>query len=84
MDEPASGRRMEISTTEPSLHLFSGNSFTGSEIGSEGKAYQRHDGLAFETQHLPDSPNHANFPSTELRPGAIYNAVTSFRFSVLP
>jgi aldose 1-epimerase len=84
LDEPVSGRRLEIRTTEPSLQFFSGNGFDGSEVGSEGKAYQKHDGLAFETQHLPDSPNHANFPTTILRPGESFRSVTSYSFSVLP
>ena len=84
LDEPVSGRQMEIRTTEPSLQFYSGNGFDGSEMGSEGKAYQRHDGLAFETQHLADSPNHANFPSTILRPAESFRSVTSFSFSVLP
>ncbi len=84
LEETISGRRLDIRTTEPSLQFFSGNGFDGSEIGSEGKAYQRHDGLAFETQHLPDSPNHANFPNTILRPGESFRSVTSFSFSVLP
>lgn len=79
----ASGRRMEVATTAPSVIFNSGNGFDGSEMGSERVAYQRHDGFAFETQHLPDSPNHANFPSTILRPGQVFRSVTAFRFSVL-
>jgi aldose 1-epimerase len=80
LDEPVCGRRMEISTTQPCLQFFSGNNFDGSEANS----YQRHDGLAFETQHLPDSPNQPHFPSTELRPGETFRSVTSYRFSTLP
>ena len=78
VDEPVSGRRMEIATTEPSMQFFSGNNFDGSE------GYRQHDGLAFETQHLPDSPNQPHFPSTELKPGGVFHSVTSFRFSTLP
>jgi aldose 1-epimerase len=84
LDEPASGRRMEISTTEPSLQFFSGNIFDGIEVGAENRAYRRYDGLALETQHLPDSPNRPDFPTTELRPGESFHSVTSFRFSTLP
>lgn len=84
IDETVSGRRMQVWTTEPSVQFNSGNGFDGSEVGSEGLAYQRHDGFAFETQHLPDSPNHPNFPSTVLYPGKIYRSVTSFRFSISP
>ncbi|MCG2583776.1 aldose epimerase family protein [Massilia sp. TS11] len=81
--ERVSGRCLQILTTEPAAQFFSGNGFDGSEIGSEGLAYQRHDGFAFETQHLPDSPNHAHFPSTVLRPGQTYTSLTVWRFCTL-
>lgn len=80
--EPVSGRRMTVATTEPSVLFNSGNGFDGSETGSENIAYQRHDGFAFETQHLADSPNHPHFPTTVLRPGQRYRSVTAFGFSV--
>jgi aldose 1-epimerase len=83
IDDLASGRRMEVRTSEPALQLNSGSGFDGSESGSEGVAYRRYDGFAFETQHLPDSPNHPGFPSTVLRPGQVFRALTSFRFSVV-
>lgn len=81
VDETGSGRRMEIRSTEPSVLFNTGNGFDGSEMGSEGRAYARYDGFAFETQHLPDSPNQPHFPSTALRPGQEFRSVTSFRFS---
>lgn len=84
LDEPVSGRRMEIATTEPSLQVFTCNVFDGSEMGAQGRPWQKHDGLALETQHLPDSPNHPNFPSTEIRPGQSFHSVTSYLFSTLP
>jgi aldose 1-epimerase len=75
------GIRMEVSTSEPSVQLYTVNGFDGSETGSEGVAYQRHGAFAFETQHLPDSPNHPNFPSTALYPGQVFRSMTSFRFA---
>ena len=81
IEDLASGRRMEVSTSEPALQLNSGSGFDGSEMGSEGRGYQRYDGFAFETQHLPDSPNHPGFPGTALYPGQEFRALTSFRFS---
>ncbi len=75
-----SGRRMQVRTSEPSVILNSGNGFDGKEIGSEGYAYQRHDGFAFETQHLADSPNHPAFPTTVLRPGQTFRSLTTYRF----
>jgi aldose 1-epimerase len=80
IDDMASGRRMEVRTSEPSVQLYSVNGFDGGEIGSEGVGYQRYGAFAFETQHLPDSPNHANFPSTALYPGQRFVSATSFRF----
>ena len=80
IEEPESGRRMEIATTEPSVQFNSGNGFDGSEVGSEGVAYRQYAGLAFETQHLPDSPNHPGFPSTTLRPGQTFRSVTRYFF----
>ncbi len=84
VDDTASGRRMEISTTEPSVQFYSANAFDGGERGSTGRAYQRYDGFAFETQHLPDSPNQPAFPTTALYPGEVFRSVTSFRFTTTP
>jgi aldose 1-epimerase len=84
VDEVSSGRRMEIRSTEPSIQFNNGGGFDGSETGSEGRTYRRGDGFAIETQHLPDSPNHANFPSTALGPGQRFQSVTSYRFLVTP
>lgn len=80
--EPTSGRTMEISTTEPGLQFYSGNFLDGSNIGKGGVVYHFRYGLALETQHFPDSPNHSNFPSTILRPGEQFRSRTVFKFGV--
>jgi len=80
--EPESGRFMEVFTTEPSVQFFTGNSLNGSQVGKSGVAYLKRTGFCFETQHLPDSPNHPNFPSTVLRPGEKFESTTIFKFSV--
>jgi len=82
--EPSSGRTMEISTTEPGLQFYSGNFLDGSITGKGGAVYRFRYGMALETQHYPDSPNHPNFPSTILRPGQEYRSRTVFRFGVTP
>jgi aldose 1-epimerase len=79
--EPKSGRVMEISTTEPGLQFYSGNFLDGAITGKGGKVYSRHAGFCLETQHFPDSPNKPAFPSTILRPGAVYKSLTIHRFS---
>lgn len=79
--EPKSGRFMEVFTTEPGVQFYSGNFLEESLIGKSGKPYPRRSGLCLETQHYPDSPNHAEFPSTILNPGETYQSKTVYRFS---
>src|SRR6185437_75597 len=80
--EPTTGRTLEISTTEPGIQFYSGNFLDGSITGKGGTVYHFRYGLALETQHYPDSPNHPNFPSTILRPGQQYRSRTVFKFGV--
>jgi aldose 1-epimerase len=81
LSEPESGRTMEIFTTEPGIQFYSGNFLDGSVRGKAGTPYGRHSGLCLETQHFPDSPNQAKFPSTVLRAGEHYESTTVFKFS---
>jgi aldose 1-epimerase len=66
LSDPASGRRLEIRTTQPGLQVFTG----------------RKSGIALETQHYPNSPNQPDFPATVLRPGQVFRSETDYRFSV--
>ncbi|MGN6543757.1 MAG: aldose epimerase family protein [Aureliella sp.] len=80
--EPASGRVLEISTTEPGIQFYCGNFLDGRLKGKSGKPYVHRGGFCLETQHYPDSPNHPNFPSTIVEPGKPYRCSTVFKFSV--
>jgi aldose 1-epimerase len=80
--EPASGRYMEVYTTEPAVQFYTGNFLNGSLTGRSGKKYEHRYGLCLETQHYPDSPNHPNFPNTVLEPGDTLNSTTIYKFSV--
>jgi aldose 1-epimerase len=80
--EPASGRRLEVLTTEPGIQFYTGNFLTGRLQGKEGTLYQKRWGFCLETQHFPDSPNQPQFPSVRLDPGQAYNSQTVYRFSV--
>lgn len=82
LEDPDSGRVMEVCTTEPAIQFYSGNFLDGSLLGSGGQRYQQGDGLCLETQHSPDSPNRPDWPSTVLRPGELYRSSTLHRFSV--
>ena len=81
LTEPASGRVMEVLTTEPAIQFYSGNFLDGKVIGKGGVAYQHRSGLCLETEHFPDSPNRPDFPSTALNPGETYKTSTVYRFS---
>jgi aldose 1-epimerase len=81
--DPISGRKLTVETTEPGVQFYTGNFLDGSFIGRHGVAYKKHWGLCLETQHFPDSPNHANFPSTVLKPGETMRSTTTFTFGVV-
>jgi aldose 1-epimerase len=80
--EPETGRVMELYTTEPGVQFYTGNFLDGSLKGKGGRVYGKHAAFCLEAQHYPDSPNHANFPTTTLRPGQKYTQTTVYRFSV--
>ena len=81
--EPTSGRTLDVSTTEPGVQFYSGNFLDGTITGKGGHVYKHRHGFCLETQHYPDSPNHANFPTTILRPGSAYRSRTVFTFGVV-
>jgi aldose 1-epimerase len=80
VSDPASGREMEIWTSEPGVQLYVSLGLDGS-IKGVGGAYQKFGALCLETQHFPDSPNHSNFPSSVVRPGKDYQTETIYKFS---
>lgn len=80
VEDPKSGRVMEVFTTEPGVQFYTGNFLNGTVRGIGG-VYGYRSALCLETQHFPDSPNHSNFPSTVLRPGKTFRSTTIYRFS---
>jgi aldose 1-epimerase len=72
----ADGLSLTIVSDQPALQLYGGEHFDGSQVGTSGTPYVRRAGVALETQHYPDSPNHPDFPTTVLRPGEEYSATT--------
>jgi aldose 1-epimerase len=73
LHDPASGRLLTVSTTEPGLQLY-----TADHLGAP---FAPGDGIALETQHFPDSPNRPDFPSTRLEPGEVYRSETVYGFA---
>ncbi len=79
--EPASGRVLEVWTTEPGVQFYTGNFLDGKTPGKSGHTYPRRNAFCLETQHFPDSPNQPKFPSVVLNPGERYHTVTTYKFS---
>lgn len=84
VEEPTSGRTLEVRTTEPGVQFYSGNFRDGPLAGKGGAVYRNRYGFCLETQHFPDSPNQPAFPSTILRPGREYRSRTVLSFGVMP
>lgn len=82
VSDPVSGRTLELLTTEPGVQVYSSNNLNGAAVNGLGMTMRATDGIALETQHYPDSPNHANFPSTVLKPGETYSTSTVMHFTV--
>ncbi|NUS44121.1 MAG: galactose mutarotase [Mycobacteriaceae bacterium] len=82
LEDPMSGRTLTVSTTQPGIQCYTGNFLTGDLLGTSNHAYRQGAGVALETQHFPDSPNHPDFPSTVLRPGQTYHQVTVYQLGV--
>jgi aldose 1-epimerase len=79
--DPASGRVLTVTTTEPGVQFYSGNFLDGTKFGKAQEGHVKNSGLCLETQHFPDSPNHPAFPTTELKPGETRHSTTTFTFS---
>lgn len=80
LEAPACGRVLEVHTNQPAAQVYTGNWLAGSPLNKAGRSYNDYDGVAIECQSMPDSPNHADFPSTQLYPGELYHRTIIFRF----
>lgn len=82
--DPASGRRMALTTTEPGVQVYTGGYLDAAMTGKLGKPLCRYAGFTLETQKFPDSPNWPQFPSSRLNPGQTYHHVMEFTFDTVP
>ncbi len=82
MRDPLSGRRLDVFTTEPCMQMYGAQNMDGTlDAKTAGVKYVQYAGVALETQHAPDSPNHPEFPTTVLRPGETFRSRTEYRFT---
>jgi aldose 1-epimerase len=81
VDDPSSGREMEVWTTQPGVQFYNAIGLNGTLTGVGGVTYQKYSAVCLETQHYPDSVHHANFPNVILRPGEKFFEATAYKFS---
>ncbi len=82
LEDPRSGRVLEVWSTEPGLQVYTGNFLDGTRVGKQGHLYRMGDGIALEPQRFPNAPNEPKFVSARLDPGQTYHHRMLFRLSV--
>ncbi|QXQ05563.1 galactose mutarotase [Sphingosinicellaceae bacterium] len=84
LEDPASGRVLEVLSTEPGVQFYTGNFLDGTFVGKHGHLYRMGDGIALEPQKFPDAPNQPKFASARVDPGKPYRHVMIYHLSVQP
>jgi aldose 1-epimerase len=82
LEDPVSGRVLDVLSTEPGVQFYTGNFLDGTFIGKQGHLYRMGDGIALEPQKFPDAPNKPNFVSARVDPGKPYHHAMIYRLSV--
>ena len=82
LTSPESGITLEVYTNEPGIQVYTGNFLDGTVTGKKGFVYNQRASVCLETQHYPDSPNKADWPSVVLEPGQTYNSECIFKFGI--
>ncbi|MCE5330995.1 MAG: galactose mutarotase [Bacteroidales bacterium] len=82
VSSPISGIALEVYTNEPGIQVYTGNFLDGTVTGKKGIVYKQRTGVCLETQHYPDSPNKADWPSVILEPGKVYNSKCVYKFVI--
>ncbi|WP_079545510.1 aldose epimerase family protein [Bradyrhizobium lablabi] len=81
LEDPSSGRVLELLTDQPGVQFYSGNFLDGTVTGKYGRVHRQYDALCLEPQRYPDTPNRPAFPSARLDPGQAYHHTSLYRFS---
>ena len=82
LEDPLSGRVLEVLSTEPGVQFYTGNFLDGTFVGKQGHLYRMGDGIALEPQKFPDAPNKPSFASARVDPGKPYHHAMIYRLSV--
>ncbi|MES2337222.1 MAG: aldose epimerase family protein [Pseudomonadota bacterium] len=83
LSDPASGRILEVWSTEPGLQVYTGNFLDGTLVGKSGHLYRMGDGIALEPQKFPDAPNQPTFAPARVDPGKPYHHRMIYRLTTI-
>ncbi len=81
LEDGATGRVLEVLSTEPGIQFYTGNFLDGTYVGKQGHLYRMGDGIALEPQKFPDAPNQPSFATARVDPGKPYRHVMIYRLS---
>jgi aldose 1-epimerase len=81
LEDPRSGRALELWTNQPGVQLYSGHYLDGTVVGKYGRVHRQFDALCLEPQLYPNTPNRRDYPPARLDPGQIYRHISRYRFS---
>ena len=81
VNDPVSGRTMEMSVSAPGIQFYTGNFMDGTFFGKAQRSYRQSDAICLEPGVFPDAPNHADFPTARLNPGQAYVNTMVYKFS---
>ena len=82
LTSPITGITLEVYTNEPGVQVYTGNFLDGTVTGKKGIVYPQRASVCLETQHYPDTPNKAHWPSALLEPGQTYRSQCIYKFGV--
>ncbi|MDE6365016.1 MAG: galactose mutarotase [Lachnospiraceae bacterium] len=79
VEEPATGRKMDVYTDQPGIQFYAGSCITP-QTGKGGAAYGKRSGLCLETQCFPDAVNQPQFQDVIYGPDRPYKTTTIYKF----
>jgi aldose 1-epimerase len=82
LEDPRSGRVLEVLTDQPGIQVYTGNFLDGTLVGKKGHLYRMGDGIALEPQLFPNAPNEPSFGSARIDPSHPYHHRMIYRLSV--
>jgi aldose 1-epimerase len=82
LHEEKSGRILEVSTSEKSVIVYTGNQLGNEGVLKDGVLSRKYLGVCLETQDFPNCINEDNFEDIVYNKNNIYTSETRYKFSI--